>query len=655
MRLLILTNSNKLILNVCYYFSHFPSVAYVSLGKLFYLFFQMSLSVGRLGGDGSGLLIAELGHELHLAFDKRRTHINAEIISRHGATLYMPSTVYFERRVDNYGGIHGIQHLLSRSSVRLYHTGFSVCQNKTGDLSEEGKYWFSSTTVLSESNMVIDGEYGKSLHDGMTLTMDDLYIEYTGVLYVKGAVTIHSLHVFVEGASRIDGIGRGDVLESGPGAGCDDDGAGHGGHGGIHGPCGHIYGDEILPNLPGSGGGTCRNAGGYGGSAIKIVSSHVIYLEGLITVDGQTPSPGAGGGSGGSLWLDADNLDGWGRTHSQGGDAFTTCKSYCTHSCCEWCYGGGGGGGRIKTYTPSYTQNVILQQRSVKGGVSQAMRHGGVGTLYIGNGQACSGNGTWNGTTHMCSCDEGYLGEDCQFECDAAVTCNGHGICGDYGQCVCHPGFVGYRCEHYCNDSDTCSGHGTCGPCGTCVCDPCYHGHNCSVLCSGSGDCVVDKCLCDQCHLGDYCESTCNSHGVCNYTTIPITCECSGSWRGDRCTLPGCPGRDIDCSGHGMCNAAEQKCYCDPGWTGKCAVTLCKHNCKTVLKLNLNFMYTILLGMRAVHEKKWERTNMLEFNQANIKVKQVLDLTYLQIVEMCNYCICLSYLHPTYLTYRPRL
>ena len=41
------------------------------------------------------------------------------------------------------------------------------------------------------------------------------------------------------------------------------------------------------------------------------------------------------------------------------------------------------------------------------------------GTLCESGGDFCSGNGVYNATTHACECDEGFSGNDCQYECDA--------------------------------------------------------------------------------------------------------------------------------------------------------------------------------------------------------------------------------------------
>jgi hypothetical protein len=71
--------------------------------------------------------------------------------------------------------------------------------------------------------------------------------------------------------------------------------------------------------------------------------------------------------------------------------------------------------------------------------------------------------------------------------------------------------------------------------------------------------------VCDDCHLGAHCTSECNGHGSCDSNT----CACDANWGGDKCTLKGCPGPDLDCNGHGICNSGTSTCFCDIGWLGK--------------------------------------------------------------------------------------
>lgn len=69
---------------------------------------------------------------------------------------------------------------------------------------------------------------------------------------------------------------------------------------------------------------------------------------------------------------------------------------------------------------------------------------------------ACSGNGMC--TNSMCLCDDGYLGCNCNVECDASKDCSGNGSCNRDGTCSCKEGFSGSNCAEqdimsYCSDT----------------------------------------------------------------------------------------------------------------------------------------------------------------------------------------------------------
>lgn len=172
-------------------------------------------------------------------------------------------------------------------------------------------------------------------------------------------------------------------------------GAGHGGRGGNGGMGvnftvgGPVYGDATVPLSPGSGGGNWGRGpgfpasqwaiGGSGGGAIKCVVYGVLELDGLIDVSGsESPQWGsclrAGGGSGGSVVIVAESLNGSGTVRARGGNG-------AVGACGAPNGGGGGGGGRIAIYSCDATLTEI--QFVVNGG------SGGVpgqpGTIYFGS------------------------------------------------------------------------------------------------------------------------------------------------------------------------------------------------------------------------------------------------------------------------------
>jgi RHS repeat-associated protein len=186
---------------------------------------------------------------------------------------------------------------------------------------------------------------------------------------------------------KADGLGYGSA--SGPGKGQDDPswwtggggGAGYGGQGGYGqdgGASGSVYGDLYQPIDLGSGGGANPFQvvpGGTGGGAIKMVVSDVLQVEGSISACGGHGLVGGsgnalgGGGSGGSIWIEAGSLSGSGAIRACGGYGGTANLK-----------GGGGAGGRIAVYTDTLDPNLIF---SVLGG--SGYQDGEEGTVYMDN------------------------------------------------------------------------------------------------------------------------------------------------------------------------------------------------------------------------------------------------------------------------------
>jgi len=117
-------------------------------------------------------------------------------------------------------------------------------------------------------------------------------------------------------------------------------------------------GDMIAPALLGSGGAGAHqyspSSGGRGGGALHIITND-IRIDGNISVNGGTGGTysrsvsyyGAGGGAGGSIWLEASgSIGGAGILQANGGSGGFGGGSY---------YGGGGSGGRIAVTGSSST------------------------------------------------------------------------------------------------------------------------------------------------------------------------------------------------------------------------------------------------------------------------------------------------------------
>lgn len=180
---------------------------------------------------------------------------------------------------------------------------------------------------------------------------------------------------------------------AGPGAGGlsinDGGGAGHGGLGGRGfiglpdnlGTAGASYGSFAAPVDAGSGGGASSPSGvatagaGVGGGIVRIIAT-TATINGVVSAnasDGATSWWDAGGGSGGSVWITANNLSGSGEIRANGGRSSNT---YSVGGA------GGGSGGRIALVvnnTSSFNGSL-----AALGGLGTTS--GAAGTIYTRTG-----------------------------------------------------------------------------------------------------------------------------------------------------------------------------------------------------------------------------------------------------------------------------
>ncbi len=133
------------------------------------------------------------------------------------------------------------------------------------------------------------------------------------------------------------------------------------------------YGSVYEPTHLGSSGGqhyfyAWRSAPGAGGGAIKLDINNTLDLAGTVRADGENASTdgntGAGGGSGGSIWIDTTNISGGGVLQANGGTGRSD-----------------GAGGRIALY---YQTNVTGNEFNFDVDHIYARGHsGGPGTVYV--------------------------------------------------------------------------------------------------------------------------------------------------------------------------------------------------------------------------------------------------------------------------------
>jgi hypothetical protein len=165
----------------------------------------------------------------------------------------------------------------------------------------------------------------------------------------------------------------------GPGGGKQYGGGGYGGKGGDRnatGQGGAIYGEQTVPLMPGSGGGTWHNGngnyGGAGGGVIWLEVARRLVLDGTISANGENRANYAAGGSGGSIYIRCTHFSGTGRLQAAGGYARLAGDG-----------SGSGGGGRIAVWRQTHTFNGTAEQPTAGAAYLEECR-GDPGTLYWG-------------------------------------------------------------------------------------------------------------------------------------------------------------------------------------------------------------------------------------------------------------------------------
>lgn len=191
-------------------------------------------------------------------------------------------------------------------------------------------------------------------------------------------------NLVVESGATITTNGSGYTTAQGPGTGC---GPAYGGYGASNG--GTPYGSVKEPIHLGSGGCTRSLAGGYvsqggtGGGAIKF------EIDGTFTLDGTINANGTGGidnafvdgasGTGGSVWVIADRLDGSGIISANGGTRSGNPI--------------GGSGGRIAIYESERGSFPITNKSNLQAFGGAGSPYGGPGTIYLDEDGELEGNG----------------------------------------------------------------------------------------------------------------------------------------------------------------------------------------------------------------------------------------------------------------------
>jgi hypothetical protein len=212
-----------------------------------------------------------------------------------------------------------------------------------------GKVTFSNAvTRLIASTVILQG--GTLTHVTNSATTTNQFGEWPvyGTVWIACDTFTLQTNAWIDVLSRgfQGGVGNG-VSGYGPGRGT---AASHGGLGAaLPGP---LYDTPDAPVKPGSGGaGSSWGNGGAGGGAVRIDATGVVTLDGTIRASAQQGGGDRqGGGSGGSVWITCQRVEGNGEVAADGGWVPPNLT-----------YGGGygGGGGRIAVQYDTAAQAAI--------------------------------------------------------------------------------------------------------------------------------------------------------------------------------------------------------------------------------------------------------------------------------------------------------
>ncbi|WP_229728314.1 hypothetical protein [Marinicella pacifica] len=155
-------------------------------------------------------------------------------------------------------------------------------------------------------------------------------------------------------------------------------GASHGGLGGLYNSgdsTNSIYGDLRQPIDLGTSGNSNR-----GGGSLRLTVNNTLDLAGSIKADGVKENNNYSGGSGGSIWLEVNELSGSGEISSNGTNT----------------YSGSGGGGRVAVYYDTLNGFNLTSQVQAFGGYirvppNKNHHNGGAGTIYLKDNAASLG------------------------------------------------------------------------------------------------------------------------------------------------------------------------------------------------------------------------------------------------------------------------
>lgn len=232
----------------------------------------------------------------------------------------------------------------------------------------------SLVSITNQADVVIRGRAGV-IPTGACIARDVMVASNSAIVYAiySPSTSISASQLIVEPTAAVEADGRSSVFSVGTGNPGPYAGGGLGGSGGnsSNGSGGHAFTYQAAiittPIGVGMGGGgtnaTPNTGGGSGGGAIRLIISNDFVLNGCVTALGRD-STTAGGGSGGSIWIDAGRISGDGLVSVNGGNGHPI-------------LGGGGGGGCIALYVGT---NLFTGSITAFGG--GGVNRGGAGDIY---------------------------------------------------------------------------------------------------------------------------------------------------------------------------------------------------------------------------------------------------------------------------------
>jgi hypothetical protein len=250
-----------------------------------------------------------------------------------------------------------------RVRVQYDSSSFSGSYSVNGGTGTTTPGWPGTLSIPDGENLRVN--YNIALAPGV-YNIPHLIVTNSAMLHCQGdtnstfgsGVTINCQTVQVFSGASISARQEGFPHTAGPGAGSN--GGSHGGYGGGSAP--KRYGSVTQPTALGSGG---YYSGSFGGGAITIHATNLVFIDGTVEANGVQSYCG---GSGGSIWITTDVLSGNGLISADGANGDSNLN-------------GGGGGGRVAV---DYESSSFTGSYSVKGGASYKIAT--PGTLSLPDG-----------------------------------------------------------------------------------------------------------------------------------------------------------------------------------------------------------------------------------------------------------------------------